>query len=199
LYQLHPRCLRRRRHSLPSHTLYRHPSETTISRIQTNHRYRSHRLICSTIPWSHPTYVQLVGRLYRQGHAHIPIDMFFLFASAHLRDTQWSYDHSKWDCIAFKRTFANTATNGIISDSPLQNPQQAYPSLMAWLGRLAKPVHLSSNPTTAVVDRHRPHTDPQAIILPLEYHGEYNNMTNCISTLLPWLTRHYSGLNGCFS
>jgi len=71
--------------------------------------------------------------------------MYLFFASARLGDTHWSSDHSKWERIAVKRALADAATDGVIPDAPLQSPQQAYRSLMAWLARLTQPKQAASN------------------------------------------------------
>lgn len=98
-----------------------------------------HRLICLTLPWSDSGFKQLVGRLFRQGQSHSHVDVYLLFAIARIKNTEWSYDRSKWERITFKRTLADAVTDGIIPDAPLQSPDQVYRSLMAWLARLNQP------------------------------------------------------------
>lgn len=98
-----------------------------------------HRLICLTLPWSHAQFLQLVGRLYRQGQRHSHVDVYLLFAKAVVKEQTWSYDLAKWDRIIFKRTLADAATDGVVPDAPLQSPEQAYRSLMGWLARLVQP------------------------------------------------------------
>lgn len=94
------------------------------------------KLIINVLPWTNAEYEQLVGRLYRQGSKFKKVDVIIPVTFAMVKGERWSYCASKLDRIAYKRSIADAAVDGIVPEGNLRTPAQAQQDIMSWLERL---------------------------------------------------------------
>ncbi|MBT4604279.1 DEAD/DEAH box helicase family protein [archaeon] len=96
----------------------------------------SNRLIINVLPWTNAEFIQLKGRIYRQGQKKSHVDIIIPLSSATVSGETWSWCESKWKRIQFKKSIADASVDGIIPEGHLRSPSQAYKDAMDWLKRL---------------------------------------------------------------
>lgn len=94
------------------------------------------RLIIACLPWTHAEYEQLIGRIYRQGQLKGYVDIFIPLTFAMVNGERWSWCESRWKRIAFKKSVADAAVDGVIPEGNLRDREQAHKDIMEWLNRL---------------------------------------------------------------
>lgn len=93
-------------------------------------------LIINVLPWTRAEYDQLRGRLWRQGSVFDKITVVIPITYADLPSGRWSYCESKLQRLAYKKSIADAAVDGIVPAGELRTPAQAQRDIMAWLARL---------------------------------------------------------------
>lgn len=96
------------------------------------------RLIVSCLPWTHAEFLQLIGRVYRQGQQIDHVDVYILLTYAEINGEPWSWCESRWSRIQSKKTIADAAVDGIIPEAHVRTPTQAYDYCMKWFERLER-------------------------------------------------------------
>src|SRR5438046_4031403 len=95
------------------------------------------RLIVNVLPWTRAEYDQLLGRIYRQGQkSKEEVAVIIPLTYALVNGQRWSWCESKLQRLAFKKSIADAAVDGVVPEGHLRTPAQAYQDVMAWLGRL---------------------------------------------------------------
>jgi Hypothetical methyltransferase len=95
------------------------------------------RLIVNVLPWTHAEFEQLKGRIYRQGQRQGRVTMVLPLTFAEVGGERWSWCESKMSRLHFKKSIADAAVDGVVPESQIRTPAQAYQDLLAWLERLA--------------------------------------------------------------
>jgi len=96
------------------------------------------RLIINVLPWTAAEFEQLKGRVYRQGQAADHVSVIIPATYAEVNGKRWSWCDGKLNRIRFKKSIADAAVDGVIPESELRTPAQAYQDVMAWLERLER-------------------------------------------------------------
>jgi superfamily II DNA or RNA helicase len=95
------------------------------------------RLIVNVLPWTRAEYDQLLGRIYRQGQvSKEEVAVIIPLTYALVIDQRWSWCESKMHRLAFKKSIADAAVDGVVPEGHLRSPAQALQDVMAWLERL---------------------------------------------------------------
>jgi superfamily II DNA or RNA helicase len=106
---------------------------TGVDRLQ----HVCNRLIINVLPWTRAEYDQLLGRIYRQGQRNRKeVTVVIPLTYADVNGKRWSWCESKMQRLAFKKSIADAAVDGIVPEGHLRSPAQAYQDVMAWLQRL---------------------------------------------------------------
>jgi superfamily II DNA or RNA helicase/SAM-dependent methyltransferase len=97
-------------------------------------------LIFATLPWTHANYMQVVGRVHRQGQqaarVTVVIPSTFIDIDTGAEVETWSWDDKAWARIQNKRTLADCAVDGVVPDREMVTPGQAVRAHLRWLARL---------------------------------------------------------------
>jgi hypothetical protein len=94
------------------------------------------RLIVNVLPWTAAEFEQLKGRIYRQGQTSDKVTVVLPLTYADVGGERWSWCEAKMNRLAFKRSIADAAVDGIVPEGHLRSPAQAYQDLMGWLACL---------------------------------------------------------------
>jgi len=98
------------------------------------------KLIILTLPWTGAEYENLIGRIKRQGSNFEEIEVIIPQIEINLGDKVWSWDNDRLDRIKYKRSLADTALDGKISDELLPTRQEmikkSLKSLKEWTKRI---------------------------------------------------------------
>ncbi len=94
------------------------------------------RLIVNVLPWTRAEFDQLRGRIYRQGQQQDKVTVVLPLTYAMVNGQRWSWCESKMHRLAFKKSIADAAVDGVVPEGQLRSPQQALQDVMAWLQRL---------------------------------------------------------------
>ncbi|HVS34758.1 MAG TPA: methyltransferase domain-containing protein [Gemmataceae bacterium] len=94
------------------------------------------RLIVNVLPWTRAEFDQLRGRIYRQGQQQDKVTVVLPLTYAMVNGQRWSWCESKMQRLAFKKSIADAAVDGVVPEGQLRSPQQALQDVMAWLERL---------------------------------------------------------------
>ena len=94
------------------------------------------KLIINCLPWTRAEYEQLRGRLWRQGSAFDQVSVVIPVTYAHVGGQRWSYCESKLLRLAYKKSIADAAVDGVVPEGNLRTPAQAQQDIMDWLDRL---------------------------------------------------------------
>jgi hypothetical protein len=94
------------------------------------------RLIINCLPWTNAEYEQLIGRLWRQGQTSKKVEVIIPLTYAYVNGVKWSYCHSKFQRILYKKSIADAAVDGSVPEGNLRSPAQAQSDILAWLQRL---------------------------------------------------------------
>jgi hypothetical protein len=95
-----------------------------------------HRLIVNVLPWTAAEFEQLKGRIYRQGQVKDSVTVVLPLTYADVGGERWSWCEAKMARLAFKRSIADAAVDGVVPEGRLRTEAQAYQDLMGWLARL---------------------------------------------------------------
>ena len=117
------------------------------------------RLIVNVLPWTRAEYDQLLGRIYRQGQmSKEEVAVILPLTFAIVNGQRWSWCESKMQRLAFKKSIADAAVDGVVPEGHLRSPAQAFQDVMAWLERLESgEVEVITRPRIVVP---LPDTDP---------------------------------------
>lgn len=106
---------------------------TGVDRLQ----HVCNRLIVNVLPWTRAEYDQLLGRIYRQNQrSKKEVTIIIPLTYAEVNGQRWSWCESKMQRLAFKKSIADAAVDGVVPEGHLRSPAQAYQDVMAWLERL---------------------------------------------------------------
>ena len=95
------------------------------------------RLIVNVLPWTRAEFDQLLGRIYRQGQlSKEEVTIILPLTFALVNGQRWSWCESKMQRLAFKKSIADAAVDGVVPEGHLRSPAQALQDVMAWLSRL---------------------------------------------------------------
>jgi len=95
------------------------------------------RLIINVLPWTRAEYDQLLGRIYRQGQeSKEEVTVIIPLTYALVNGQRWSWCESKMQRLAFKKSIADAAVDGVVPEGHLRTAAQAYQDMIAWLQRL---------------------------------------------------------------
>jgi superfamily II DNA or RNA helicase len=95
------------------------------------------RLIINVLPWTRAEYDQLLGRIYRQNqHSKKEVTVIIPLTYAMVNGERWSWCESKMQRLAFKKSIADAAVDGVVPEGHLRTAAQAYQDVMAWLKRM---------------------------------------------------------------
>ena len=94
------------------------------------------KIIMNCLPWTNSDFVQIKGRIYRQGQVRPNVKMIIPITYAIVNSEKWSYGEYKLQRLKFKKSIADAAVDGVVPEGHLRTPAQAYKDLMGWLERL---------------------------------------------------------------
>jgi hypothetical protein len=94
------------------------------------------KLIINVLPWTRAEYDQLVARVWRQGQRKDRVDVIIPVTFAMVRGKRWSYCESKLHRLAYKKSIADAAVDGVVPQGNLRSSAQAQQDIMGWLTRL---------------------------------------------------------------
>jgi len=146
---------------------------TGVDRLQ----YVCNRLIINVLPWTRAEYDQLLGRIYRQGQrSKKEVTVIIPLTYGLVNGQRWSWCESKMQRLAFKKSIADAAVDGIVPEGHLRSPAQAYQDVMAWLQRLdAGEVQVVTRPRIVVP---LPDTDPADVKRRRKRYGDFSAMNH---------------------
>jgi superfamily II DNA or RNA helicase len=133
------------------------------------------RLIVNVLPWTRAEYDQLLGRIYRQGQvSKEEVSVIIPLTYAMVNGQRWSWCESKMQRLAFKKSIADAAVDGVVPEGHLRSPAQALQDVMAWLERLdAGKVEVITRPRIVVP---LPDTDPADVQRRRARYGDFSAM-----------------------
>jgi hypothetical protein len=133
------------------------------------------RLIINVLPWTRAEYDQLLGRIYRQGQeSKQEVTVIIPLTYALVSGQRWSWCESKIHRLAFKKSIADAAVDGVVPEGHLRTTAQAYQDMMAWLQRLeAGEVQVVARARIVVP---LPDTDPADVKRRQRRYGDFSAM-----------------------
>ncbi len=132
------------------------------------------RLIVNVLPWTAGEFEQLKGRIYRQGQRREKVTLILPLTYAEVHGERWSWCESKMQRLAFKKSIADAAVDGVVPEGHLRTPAQAYQDVMAWMERLdAGEVTVITRPRIVVP---LPDTDPKDVKRRQRRYGDFSTM-----------------------
>ena len=127
------------------------------------------------LPWTRAEFDQLLGRIYRQGQTSketVAVILPLTYAMVH--GQRWSWCESKMQGLAFKKSIADAAVDGVVPEGHLRSPVQALNNVMAWLERLETgEVEVITRPRIVVP---LPDTDPTDVKRRRRRYGDFSTM-----------------------
>jgi hypothetical protein len=133
------------------------------------------RLIINVLPWTRAEYDQLLGRIYRQGQqSKKEVTVILPLTFAEVNGQRWSWCESKMQRLAFKKSIADAAVDGVVPEGHLRTPAQAYQDVIAWLERLEAGQVEVINRTQIVVPL--PAADPADLTRRQRRYGDFSSM-----------------------
>ena len=134
------------------------------------------RLIINVLPWTHAEYLQLKGRIYRQGQKQDKVEVIVPVTYAEFSDQRWSWCESKLQRLKFKKSIADAAVDGVVPEGHLRTPAQAYQDVMNWLERV-------ESGELNVITRQKivvplPESDEQDVQRRVRSYGDFSQMNN---------------------
>ncbi len=133
------------------------------------------RLIINGLPWTRAEYDQLLGRIYRQNQfSKQEVTVIIPLTYAEVNGQRWSWCESKMQRLAFKKSIADAAVDGVVPEGHMRSPAQAYQDVLAWLKRLETgEVQVVSRPRIVVP---LPDTDPKDVARRRRKYGDFSAM-----------------------
>jgi superfamily II DNA or RNA helicase len=98
-------------------------------------------LVFASLPWTHANYMQIVGRLRRQGQVSDTVRVIIPSTFAKVTSpngdvTPWSWCAQRWARVAMKETLSDCVVDGVVPKGVLVSPAAAARSSILWLRRL---------------------------------------------------------------
>jgi len=99
-------------------------------------------LIFASLPWTNAEWLQIVGRLHRQGQPHdvdviTPTTWLTLDDHTAERRTEvWSWDKYRMEVVGYKKTLADTAVDGVAPEGQFVDPDRQARHVIGWLRRV---------------------------------------------------------------
>jgi superfamily II DNA or RNA helicase len=144
---------------------------TGVDRLQ----HVCNRLIINVLPWTRAEYDQLLGRIYRQGQRNRKeVKVIIPLTYALFNGQRWSWCESKMQRLAFKKSIADAAVDGVVPEGHLRTTAQAYQDVMAWLQRLEAGEVQVVTRTRIVVPL--PEADPADVTGRRRRYGDFSTM-----------------------
>ena len=98
------------------------------------------KIIPIILPWTSSEYLQLIGRVKRQGSMFDTVDVYLPMVTIDTGDVSWSWDRKRYDIIKYKATLGDLVVDGIIPDGLLPSGskmmEHAKDELLKWIHRL---------------------------------------------------------------
>lgn len=94
------------------------------------------KLVFNALPWTHAEFIQIVGRLYRQGQRSSTVTVIVPHTYWDWGAERYSWCDGRWARIEWKRSLADAAVDGCVPEGSLPSPEEATRGLAAWLERL---------------------------------------------------------------
>jgi len=140
-------------------------------------QYVCNRLIINVLPWTRAEFDQLLGRIYRQGQkSKEEVAVILPLTYAMVNDQRWSWCESKMQRLAFKKSIADAAVDGVVPEGHLRSPAQALQDVMAWLELLeAGEVEVITRPRIVVP---LPDTDSTDVKRRRRRYGDFSTMNH---------------------
>lgn len=115
------------------------------------------RMILMTLPWTDAEYIQLLGRIYRQGSSFDNVDVIIPQVKIKLDNGDiWSWDIQRLNLIKTKRTLADCAVDGIIPSKTLPSMETLFNKsilgLKSWKDRISSGKILDGNREQITID-----------------------------------------------
>src|SRR5258708_4126972 len=132
-------------------------------------------LIINGRPRTRVEYDQLLGRIYRQNqHSKKEVTAIIPLTYAQVGAQRWSWCESKMQRLAFKKSIADAAVDGVVPEGHLRTAAQAYQDVMAWLQRLETgEVEVITRPRIVVP---LPETDPNDVQRLRSRYGDFSGV-----------------------
>jgi Hypothetical methyltransferase/Probable Zinc-ribbon domain len=116
--------------------------------------------IFATLPWTHAAYIQVVGRVVRQGQRAVKVDVVIpvtyadLDPEEHDGHDEWSWCSYRVAVIKHKRSLADAAVDGSVLEGEPVTRDRALRDLIGWLGRIedGNEVTISRAPLDATLE-----------------------------------------------
>jgi superfamily II DNA or RNA helicase len=112
------------------------PISTGVDGLQ----YISDRLIFMCLPWTHAEYMQIVGRIHRQGSNFKSVEVLIPKVNIETEDGKWSWDDNRHNVVEFKATYTDLVLDGVIPNGKIIKPEKmldkAISKLREWIERL---------------------------------------------------------------
>ncbi len=104
-------------------------------------QYACNRLIILSLPWTNSDYMQLLGRIHRQGSVFDKIKVFIPQVVMRQSDgIEWSWDQQRWAKIRDKKTLGDAVLDGIFPEEKIPSHrsmlEQSLKALHDWIARL---------------------------------------------------------------
>ncbi len=106
-------------------------------------QYACNQLIILSLPWTNAEYMQLLGRIHRQGSVFDKIQVLIPQVVLRQKDgLEWSWDQQRWGKIRDKKTLGDAVLDGIFPEEKIPSHQsmleQSLKALHSWIERLNK-------------------------------------------------------------
>ena len=115
------------------------------------------RMILITLPWTDAEYIQLKGRIYRQGSTFDNVE--FIIPQVKIKfekDDIWSWDIQRLNLIKHKKTLADAAVDGVVPSRIMPSQQTMFKksqeSLRKWKGRIEQGYIIETNRKSSNID-----------------------------------------------
>ena len=104
-------------------------------------QYACNQLIILSLPWTNAEYMQLLGRIHRQGSVFDKIQVIIPQVVLRQKDGfEWSWDQQRWGKIRDKKTLGDAVLDGIFPEEKIPSHQsmleQSLKALQNWIDRL---------------------------------------------------------------
>lgn len=133
------------------------------------------KLIINSLPWTNAEYEQLRARLWRQGSKFDRVQIIIPVTYAYINGERWSYCDSKLQRLAYKKSIADAAVDGVVPEGNLRTPAQAQQDIMQWLDRL-------ESGAIETIDRHvikiPLSREPSEVKRRTQRYGDFSRMNN---------------------